>query len=301
MNQHELVQHGLRRLARLTTLGCVRPLMTLGALVLAACGVAPPGEVGGAGGGRALPVVAQVTVPTGSTNVDPLAGVQFTVERTADNAEISRLITQVAEGAGFFDDQSTRLCGAVASGGFVLRPTCSLSADTWYELRLGAASGYLLGSVFHHDPATGVVRFFTGSAPRLRHLSRTALSKPGDKFVTVAFTEPVTLGTASGDAMKLYDGSTAFAGCAWGENVCLDAGATLRTTVVDYRFEQQSEGPPPVTRIAIAGTATGGGRTFAQGAALHGDALGGDGRVSYEVSSWVSCGQDIECWRPPAR
>jgi hypothetical protein len=290
----------------LNTLLAMRRLLTVTALALTACGgLLPPGETGGAGGGRALPVVEQLTVSTGSTNVNPLEGVAFEVGRTADAAEVSRVIDQVTSGAAFFDAQGVRRSAATATRSnawFVLRAEATLAADAWYELRLAAESGYLLRWASNREPATPrVIRFFIGSAPRISHLSRPAIAKPGEKFVIVTFTEAVTLGTLSDGGLRLFAGSDALGGCAWGESACVSTAATLRSTVVAYRFELSTEGPPAVTRVTVAGAASGGGRTFGQAAALHGDTVDGDGSVSYAIDGWFPCGQDVECWRPAPR
>lgn len=270
---------------------------------------------GATGGGKRLPSIVQKSVPTGSTNVDPTKGILYVLEDVGPSG--TRGIAASLEAAsGYFDASgalisktrvqvdsrlATGMRGDVFSIGaptVTVTPVASLAADTWYEFRPGVTTEYLVKTPLAADGTTSV-RFFTGSAPSIRFVSRSSLQKGTEEFVYVALSESVALGDlASGIVWSSPSGF--LAGCVYREGSCVSPKETLQISAFDFKFEAVSSFQE-VARLAIPGTVGGAGRTFAQAASLQGRNTPPGGQLTYgaNAASWSPCrGGDAMCWYP---
>ena len=270
---------------------------------------------GATGGGKRLPSIVQQSVPTGSTHVDAAKGILYVLEDVGPSG-VRGIAASLEAASGYFDTRgalvsktrvqvdtrlATGLRGDVFSIGaptVTVTPANGLAADTWYEFRPGVTTDYVVKTPLAADGTTSV-RFFTGSAPSIRFVSRSSVQKGTEEFIYVALSESVALGDlASGIAWSSPSGF--LAGCVYREGACVSPKETLQTSAFDFKFEAVSSFQE-VARLVIPGTVGGAGRNFAQAASLQGRNTPSSGQVAFgaNAASWSPCrGGDALCWYP---
>jgi hypothetical protein len=233
---------------------CAALLFTL---ACSSSGPSGPGEPG-----VAPPRIVQRSTPSGTTNFSASTGIAFEVLGGA-----ASLAQTFASRSGFFTLDGTRAADAVTLPGaatdFLLAPATPLAADTWFELKTAAATEY--GSAF--DSFDGRMLFFTGSAPKIRFLRRTAQPKGVQHFMYVSLTEAARVTT-----IAWFDGTKQVPGCIFRDGTC----QTVTTSAFDFRFDETSASFPSTTRVELDGT-------------------------SYDLAPWTQCPDDADtlCWVRP--
>jgi hypothetical protein len=240
--------------------------------------------------------------------MDPTKGIMYVLEDASASAA-GGIAAAFEATSGYFDGSGALVSKAkvqldarpsspIGALTVTVTPVASLVADTWYEFRPGVATDYVVRTALSADGLTRV-RFFTGSAPSIRFISRSSMQKGAEEFVYVALSESVAVGDlARGIAWSSPSGL--LTGCVYREGACVSPTDTLRVSAFDFKFEAAASFKE-VARLVIPGGAGGIGRSFAQAASLQGRNTPSVGSVAYDASaaSWSPCrGGDAMCWYP---
>jgi hypothetical protein len=277
----------------------------------------------GEGGGSYQPSLVQRTVPTGSTATDPTLGIRYEVENATPEMAAA-LVPIIQSNVAYFDLEGSRTealvvldppptptvdsikgpaLAATVPPAVTILPAQALRRDAWYVLRVLASRSYRIKPLDSRR-STLDVRFFTGSAPTVRYLLRSTISKGKGESVQVVMSEPVSLAMLSRGGFVLSGAKGALDGCVYREGQCLGAGSAVTNTGFDFQLEQPLD-INGLARATFSGDVKGSGRSVAQAAALLATPLdssvssGRDG-VSFAVlaADWFSCGDAISCWAP---
>jgi hypothetical protein len=197
-------------------------------------------------------------------------------------------------------------------------PAQSLDADAWYTLTIDRDPGMVVGGpedMLDDPDAAKQVRLFTGSAPQIRRIARSAeAGKPSQ--IEVEMSEPVDLGELVRLGVQVQVNARPVAGCVVWDAGCVDpakAGAGqaglrqagLRVDAFSFRPDVALREAWPIdATVALSARVRGAGRSVEEGARLTRarlDASGGALRhvVAVPAAQWNLCSDtgDVQCWR----
>lgn len=273
------------------------------------------------GGGLDLrPRLVQASLFSGTTNTGTQPSALFRV-RNADAETVRAIADKLKEGARFTDAAGTSISAKISfersrmpsyEFDVTLAPESELRPDTAYTLSIDRDLSFVVGG--HEDPlvddgkATRDTDFFTGSAPRIRRILRSADPSKGLETFDVILSEPVALGALS-RGFRVFSGSQRLGGCVAWEGGCAKADSRAVVNAFSFRLSSPVRGKAPSdVTFALGGEVRGQGRSVAEGAvatrATLDTSLGQVNRVSpLAASDWKNCSSDGDtvCWNAPAR
>jgi len=268
------------------------------------------------GGGIDLrPRLVQGSVFTGTTNTGTRPEIAFWARNVSDDT-VQAVAQRLAESATFADEQGRAVAAAVKVGPspmpsyshqLSLSPAEPLRADAWYTLSVERDLALVVGGPedrLEDLQGSKQVRFFTGSAPQVRRIIRTA--DPGKPMqLDVVMSEPVELGSLVREGARVELGHKVLAGCITWDSGCVRADSTRRTNAFSFVPAQPLRGVQAVDlALSFGAGVRGEARTVEAGAAVANLALdrsSGQPRhvVAVAAQAWSQCldSADVQCWK----
>lgn len=261
-------------------------------------------------------LVDQLGVAHGTTAVDVHARISFGVRQNGvPEADVEPL---VRKSIAVFDENGgeapvtiTRDEGTLNPQYdmlFALQPVSALAADHWHELRVTMSEKivFRLEDPVDVSASSASVRFFTGSAPMIRKLTRYRdAGKP--VLLTFELSEPVSFASFP-SALQLVVDETPIEPCIAveeGNGVgCLKDGSSIHREAFQVVLPPSTgAGDAIAIRVGVPASLQGSGRTVAEGMVVAGTA---GAQVSPEgvtvvapPKDWYACAPDATCWRTP--
>lgn len=269
-------------------------------------------------GGAALKTrLRQLDVASGSTNVKAADGIPYEIVGVQDAVFASNLAGQVEAHSDFWDQAGNRVPATAtvvppiristdSKFVIVLRPATPLANDAWHTLRFSASPDFTVGSFDNVRPSADVV-FFTGSAPRLRYVSRTKAPASNCEFLEVKLSEPVALANLATNGLSLTsDSGSPLAGCVFWGTDCLPASSSLSMSGFLFKLSAPLQTEPGLSKVTLANQLAGATRTVGAAKLLAAAPLGGTSTptgVEYSMNDadWFPCNGDSStlCWTAP--
>src|SRR5512140_501494 len=213
------------------------------------------------GGFDVRPRLTQASHFSGTTNTGRQPDVLF-LARNVSAETVDGVAEQLRAKATFVDAAGRRTpalarsapsLGTAYTHAITLTPARPLDADAWYTLTIERDPALVVGGpedMLDDPDAAKQVRLFTGSAPQIRRITRSAdPGKPSQ--IDVVMSEPVELGELVRLGFQVQVGARPPAGCVAWDAGCIDGakqGAT-KTDAFSFRPEAPLREARPVDLV----------------------------------------------------
>jgi hypothetical protein len=238
------------------------------------------------------------TMVGGQTNVDTSGLLAFDY-----SGSLTKSTTALVEAQSYFlDSKGAKVAAQVLAvapkepadtASLQLKASTPLEHDAWHWAVIEPNESLLVAGV--ESPDVWAVHFFTGSAPR--PVTALGSSAKNPRILTIELSEPMDASTIEPSGLVKLGQKSASA-CVLRGGGCADRTQPFVTNSLDVQLN--TDFAPVAVLIALSGSASGSGRTVAEGAAASGEAyFGGKLVVDVAASDWSTCSDadnSTYCW-----